>query len=171
MKYMWWRIREKFRDITIVWPDNIKRIISFIPILWNDWDFDARPGLYILIKKKLERLRPCLLYGHLESGEKLTIQIDIIIKALDRLIADDYEEEEMVEVDEKWGKVNFWFEPIPNSECFEWKYDRPNMNTEEDKKQERIDYRAALKRGYDRQQRDAKIVFRGLEKLHWRFWD
>jgi hypothetical protein len=87
-----------------VWPDNIKRLYRFIPVLWNDWDFDYS-GLYSYIKVKLVALEDCIRYGHFQERGKWADQIKEVIEALDRLIKDEYEEEQFKKG--KWSTAAF----------------------------------------------------------------
>lgn len=111
-----YRIKDLWTNLIYAWPDNIRRIIAFIPILWKDWDFDFSPGGYRLLRKKLELLEPCLTDGHLLNGEKYGRQVKKVIIVLDRLIEDEYDIHELEAVDPdwmsrkiksiKWGKVH-----------------------------------------------------------------
>lgn len=163
-------IRDKWYTV-LSWVDNIKRIISFIPVLWNDWDFDSRPGLYKLMRKKLERLEPCLREGHLENGERYARQARVAIAVLDRIIADEYEEEELQPHIEKWGELSIRFEPIEGQDMSRCHFDRPNVKTSEDKEQQRQEFIEAMGKGEARRQRDLQWVFRFIAEWHSHWWD
>ena len=115
---MWWPICRYFEDIyrQIRWfPANILRLISYLPIIWQDRDWDYAYVLYIL-QHKLRRMHkrwdssPRYVGGH---KDKLNMRQCLII--LNRIIKDDYISRECdiayipdVELnkvwDKKWGK-------------------------------------------------------------------
>lgn len=155
------------------WWDNLCRIVDFIPVLWHDWDFDARPGLYRYMRKKLERLEPCLRNGCHVNGERDARRVQVAISVLDRIIADEYEEKELAPHDEKWGKCHFSFEPdeVNGVECYRMNTDREHVVTEEDEEQEREEYIAHIHSADAQRERDIKWVFAFIARWHRHWWD
>ena len=72
-------VKNFWQNVRYVWPDNIKRLISFFPSICSDWDFDAVPGIYRYLRVKLKRLEPCLRHGHLVGGVKYANQVRDVI--------------------------------------------------------------------------------------------
>lgn len=145
---MYWRIRNFWTNLIYAWPDNIKRIIAFIPVLWNDWDFDFCCGTYRLLRKKLERLEPCLTNGHLMNGEKYGRQVKKVIIVLDRLIEDGYDIREIEEIDPDW------------------------MSRMRDKSPKwRKIHLASYHRAEKKKKRDIDFVFDVMKRWHRHWWD
>lgn len=153
------------------WWDNLCRICDFIPVLWKNWDFDARPGLYRVMRKKLERLEPCLRNGYHVHGERDAKQVRMAIFVLTRLIEDKYEKEAQAPVDEKWGKLKTSFGEPNELGCSQMFFNRENANTPEEKEQARKDFLRAMKHADDRQRRDIEWVFNFIARKHLGWWD
>lgn len=152
------------------WIDNLQRIWDWIPVLLQDWDFDARPGLYRVMRKKLERLEPCLRDGHLANGEKYARQIKVAIAVLDRIIADEYKEEECAPVDKKWGSIKFSFKPMGNG-MSQMLSSRRKAKTDQQVKQADAEYLRAIYAAEARRKRDIDWVFKFIARWHGHWWD
>jgi len=160
------------------WWTNIKRIFDFIPTLWSDFDFNADRGLYQLMRKKLERVEPCLRDGHLMNGERYARQIRVALTVLDRIIAGKYDEQDMAAHDLKWGEAKWNFIPIDDgldddddNKMSELHIDYPNVHTAEEKEQERKEFMDAMHSAAKRRQRDIDWVFEHIRRWHQRWWD
>ena len=90
--YIWeqpiYYIKETY-DYIVSIPFRIGRIISYIPVIWNDHDWDHAYVLKLL-RYKFKRMRnlfqKCTHHDHIEDIVYLTYTIEV----LDRLIKDDY---------------------------------------------------------------------------------
>lgn len=70
--------------------ETIKRLIGWLPILWEDRDFDYA-YILIILKYKLTRTRKCIVKNNIiENIEGLEEQIKKCEETLDRLIEDNY---------------------------------------------------------------------------------
>lgn len=93
--------------------DNIVHVISWIPVLWDDRDYDYL-FLYIVIKHKLERMR-----RHHEKDKiiadwkEVADQIGIAIDCLDRLIKDEYVDDDYAKHVKKYGSFMDRGEMVP----------------------------------------------------------
>ena len=152
------------------WIDNLQRIWDWLPILLQDYDFDSRPGIYRVMRKKLERLEPCLRYGHHVYGARDANQVKVAIKVLDRIIADEYDEEEQAPVDKKWGKPKFSFKPI-GSGMSQMVTKRRKATTPQQIAQADAEYMQAIHRAEAREIRDITWVFAFIAKWHRHWWD
>ena len=66
---------------------NIIRVIQYIPVIWNNYDWDGGYLLELMLYK-LKRMKKCLKGGHSvdEVIEKQQRQLDFSIGLLDRII-------------------------------------------------------------------------------------
>ncbi len=133
---------------------SIKNLISYFSIIWNDRDWDQH-YFYILMKKKLERMRDYNRnHGHCVNSEYTAQKIDIAIKLLDRIIKDDFGNNEF------YDEFNFKF--IDGRIELETKIPEDEFNK---KFKEETDKEYNLRKKY------IKTLFSLLEKRIERFWD
>jgi len=96
----------------------------------------------------------------------------VCIDCLDRLIEDDYELDAFKEHDEKWGELSMGFEPHEGSE--EWSrcvLTRPNINNEEDAKQENLEFMVCMNKADIDKKEDIKKLFNNMrQRIEW-WWD
>ena len=170
LRRIWWKLGDKYRDVTIVWPDNFRRMVKFIPAIWNDWDFDAALGTYGYLRTKLALVEPCLRDGHLENGVKYADEMKTVISALDRLIADEYDEVEFVPIDEKYGKPAFDFVPYKKNSTIMVDLREEGMSIGE-KEQKRKSTRDAFYEAERKRTEDIKFVFDTIRDKHRYWWD
>lgn len=88
--------------------NRIKNIIYWMPVIWNDEDFDYN-YLFIIMRHKLISMRD---FFNSDSAvtlyaEERAKEMDICIKILNRIIEDDYHENALMWHDKKWGKNYF----------------------------------------------------------------
>jgi hypothetical protein len=90
------------------WFYQIKYIIQWIPILWQDNHFDWTHLLLILnfklrlMRQKFEKVK------NLVYLEKEIQQIKYAEFLINRLCQDDYCSKEFLELDRKWGEIDFF---------------------------------------------------------------
>lgn len=163
-------VKNFWQNVRYVWPDNIKRLISFFPSICSDWDFDAVPGIYRYLRVKLKRLEPCLRHGHLVGGVKYANQVRDVITALDRLIEDAYEDKELEASDKKWGKPAFDFVPLDNGHfrMVDKREEKMSPGELEEMKKER---KEAYKEAERKRVEDINFVFETIRKNHRNWWD
>mgnify|MGYP001611730826 FL=1 len=139
---------------------NIKRVIVYIPTIWNDRDYDY-VFIYRLLQFKLSMVRKRYENNDFFVGQddavKHLAECDTI---LERLLNDNYVENEYDQFEEKWGEV------IINKT-----FKRANVLTEEDKKQEREDVINLSKLEDDRKNNDKKRLFEILNDNIEKWWD
>jgi hypothetical protein len=93
----------------VYWWQNLRHIISWVPILWDDRDWD-HSYLLIMMREKLRRMR-ILQEQHGNGSNRMKYAKEILVAelTLDRLIKDEYLEAEMMdhwkryEADKRWA--------------------------------------------------------------------
>jgi hypothetical protein len=142
-------------DIRICW-DRFWRIIDYIPAIWHDWDFNCEPGIFELIKKKLERLEPEIIHHIHAERDRRRIRICIIL--LDRIIHGYYRNEFDKKHEAKWGELDWHFEgPY-------LRFTRPKAITEEEKEQEAKEHWEGIQRAEAQTQRAIDFVMKTVGK-------
>lgn len=157
-------------DLRDCW-NSIKRIIAYIPILWRDWDFNCEPGLFALMKKKLERLEPEIV--HSIDADKDRTRIRTCITLLDRVIHDSYEKEFEKKHDAKWGEAKvLWVDFEKNEKkFFEILVKRAKIKTPEDQEQATKESMAGRKHANQQRQNAVDFVMKTIAKHHRQWWD
>lgn len=157
------------RDICLFF-NRIKRIIAYAPILYWDYNFNCDPGIFALMKKKLELLEPELVHHLYAERDKKRIRMCITL--LYRVINDTYENEFHKKHDAKWGKSSWRFEPCEDQPGFsELFFDRRNVRTAEEKEQERCEFMAGTKHAYEQKQKAIDFVMKTIAKYAMHWWD
>ena len=93
---------------------KVKKVLSWIPVIWNDRDWDGEYIVIILIKK-LQQQRDYLL----EHGEKeRALEIAKAIEMLDKTKNpwEFYEEPAYAKLEKKWGDNEFIFKKVEGKE-------------------------------------------------------
>ena len=98
-----WKLKEVWTPIKNI-PANIKMICQWIPILWNNWDWDYH-FLLVLMQYKLKRMSKYVKkHNRLVKTDEICIQMNECVEILDRLAnSHDYTEAETKAHEEKWG--------------------------------------------------------------------
>lgn len=124
----WWRDHDIFHPVRIYY--NILHIASWVPLLWNDFDWDYN-YLYKIMEKKLSMMKE----HHRDTKtigdwKKVSDEIEVAEKALSRLIKDDYCAAEHSAHNKKFKPFKRWrsrkqnkdgmFE-VPKPSAAEWK--------------------------------------------------
>ena len=94
---------------------RVRRVLDFLPIIWNSYEFDYRYSIDIF-KKSLERQA-----DFLESDKAYTLdakrnasRIRTAIRLMDKVYEDEYSTEYLDELHEMYGKSFFNFVPTDN---------------------------------------------------------
>jgi hypothetical protein len=157
--------------------EQIKRVIDFLPIIWEGYDFDY---IYLvnLFKHQLKRQA-----DYLESDRAMTItakdkakRIRTAIKLLNKVYDGDYEEEYIDKIEKLYGKTHFKFIPsdyITEDGTNTYELKSWNENAVDEKHQEEIDAlsREMMLLSRDKQEKAHKILWKFIEHniRHW--WD
>lgn len=175
------KIKEKIDDIIYglhsyrsKWRGRYERfteIIKFIPTLWHcvTWDFSS---IYKILYHWLGRVYICIVTSNVKhvGYESDLKKISIIRNSLKRLYEDDYDFI-YKEHDERWGRLEFnTFPSKSHPELYQCVSRRQNAVSDDDKKQERKEYRFLMKRESEIRKQDIDTVFNYLKKYHVRWW-
>ena len=111
-------------------------------------------------------------YGHHTMAERDADNMKIAVNLLDRIIKDEYHEMVYKHHDEKWGEMDFQFIPCEDREGFsELHVEYANAKTDEDKKQQRKEYKQLMKRPEELKAQDKDMLFKILKKHIFTWWD
>ena len=89
---------------------QIKRVIDFLPLIWNGFDFDYRYAID-LFKKQLERMAKDMeTNGRLECSDVNSQKIRTAIKLMDKVYDGGYLDDVHIEIDKLYGTTHYDFE-------------------------------------------------------------
>ena len=165
---MYW-FKRKYRQI--------QRVIDFLPIIWNGFDFDYRYSLE-LFKKQLERQAKFL-----ESDRAMTLsakhnasRIRTAIRLMDKVYDEEYGMEYMDYIDKLYGETAYaWVELEEKDEDGNpyYRMIRRNELAVDEKHQEEIDEvrHQMMLLSRDRQNRAHKLLWDFIEHNIQSWWD
>ena len=133
-----------------------------------DWDSGY---LHTIVLFYLKRLKIGLETGYAVHEARDLKALNVAIKLLEIALKDDYSPSSDRH-DEKWGKLETWFEPCKEYPGMsEWKSKRPNAVTEEEKKQERKEFLHSYRMDDYLQEKRIQIAYKIIMKYHRNLWD
>lgn len=165
---MYW-FKRKYRQI--------QRVIDFLPIIWNGFDFDYRYSIEVF-RKQLERQAKFL-----ESDSAITLEaknnasrIRTAIKLLDKVYDDEYAFEYADTIEKLYGKSLYEFVELDEKDKKGDPYYRlevTNENAVDEKHQEEIDEvrREMMKVSFEKQKRAHKLLWDFIEHNIQKWWD
>lgn len=150
---------------------NIKRIFYWLPIIWNDRDYDQVFFFKIMYHKLLSMKK---FFGSNDAlwlySKKAEKDIDKALKILERMIADKYDENAFMWHDKKWGNLNTSTVKLPNGN-FKFNVVRENVITEKDKEVEKKEFHRCFEHAEKQKKQDLEYLFRILNKYVYEWWD
>tara|TARA_B110000046_G_C12811368_1_gene321410 strand:+ start:192 stop:707 length:516 start_codon:yes stop_codon:yes gene_type:complete len=157
-------IKRKYRQI--------QRVIDFLPLIWNGFDFDYRYATD-LFKKQLERIADEMESdrGRLENSKTNAQKIRTAIRLMDKVYDEEYGCEYQDKLKELYGEKvsDWWFEDAgrgDDSSYLRYEYEKWD-NSEEIKKVER----KLFLESKDKQKRAHKLLWDFIEHNIQRWWD
>jgi len=160
---MYW-VKRKIRQI--------KRVIDFLPLIWNGFDFDYRYATD-LFRKQLERIADEMESdrGRLENAKTNAQKIRTAIRLMDKVYDEEYGCEYQDKLKELYGEnvLDWWFEDTgkgDDSSYLRYEYEKWD-NSEEIKKIKRklfLESRGKQKRAH-------KLLWDFIEHNIQRWWD
>ena len=157
---MFWKLR-----------NGIRNLIRWFPIIWNDGDWDYHFLLRVL-RFKLQDLQGGISSRNRHVGCQRQMQrIDLCIKLLNRLLADNYHELAFASHDRKWGKPEFSWKAMPNNDMEELEMHRAAVITEKDENQQRKEYRRWAEHWRQLERQDIEMLFSTMAKYIQYWWD
>ncbi len=144
---------------------GIKNIVSWVPVIWKDRDWD-QSFFYKILRFKLYKMKKYFETDSLAAdSENIKNNIGKCIDILDRLIEDDYASESYKKHDEKWGEIRL------NLDDGNLEIDRKNVLTEKDREEERYEFFNILKEEHKLRNDDINSLFDLLKKNVEEWWD
>ena len=160
---MYW-VKRKIRQI--------KRVIDFLPLIWNGFDFDYRYATN-LFKKQLERIADEMESdrGRLANSKVNAQKIRTAIRLMDKVYDEEYGCEYQDKLKELYGEnvLDWWFEDTgkgDDSSYLRYEYEKWD-NSEEIKKVER----KLLLESKNKQKRAHKLLWDFIEHNIQNWWD
>jgi hypothetical protein len=96
--------------------NNIKNILAWIPILWNNYDWDYWCLLKIMHFKMLRMADSFEKYGMSEGSESTAKEMRQVAEAIKRVMDDEYSDEAFDEYHKRWGMPSLEKLNIPISD-------------------------------------------------------
>ena len=109
----------------MIWSfwQNIKRVTSWIPVLWNNYDFDGA-YLLIVVEYKLKRMEKLFReQGHCVHSAKYAKEMKIARLLIQRIVKDSYSDMafDTIETGEGFMDIDFQKRPmVPKQEIWEY---------------------------------------------------
>jgi len=155
--------------------NGIRNHIRWFKTIWNDRDWDGSYILTILIKK-IELQRETLINNNIVHPDELKAMDEEMSKCLDllRKVNDEwknYEEPFIDQHDKKWGKRDFEFIPVEKSDNFSVEMRYINELTEEEKEQERLEYREGMEKARHQRELDLSEAMQIIARHVDEWWD
>jgi len=161
------KIRTFFRDIKI----GIKNLITWFPVIWKDRQWDHW-FIYEILHKKLSLTEYHIRnYGHHVRAEQDADNIKKCVLLLKRLKDDEYSENAFKQHREKWGEPKFIWKESDRPDCHKLLIEHDTIKTEEDKIQERKDFKNAYDHEDYLKQQDLDLLFKIIRKHIQTWWD
>lgn len=152
---------------------NISRIITYIPLLWKDRDWDH--GYFLdMLAFKLSRIEKALESGVAVHHPHVMRDLRTMIALLDRIREDNYNEVVFKDHNAKWGELKFTFgeKQVTKDGYFTTScVSRPNIKSKEDEVTERSEAQRLYKKEIALKQRDLDLLFKLLRKRIESMWD
>jgi hypothetical protein len=150
-------------------PRNVKygvqNLVKWFPVIWTDrwWDLYF---IYPILHKKLSMVEKATRkYGHHVHAERDADKIKVCVLLLKRIMDDGYFKNAFKRHNEKWGDSNVSFEDSFIKITYE------KAKTEEDKKEERKDFKRAVEHEELLNQQDINYLFKMMSKHLRTWWD
>ena len=151
---------------------GIINLIRWFPVIWKDRNWDHY-FIYEVLHFKLSQTEKYLRkYGHHLNAERDAYNIQVCVNLLKRLMDDDYGEMVFKPHDKKWGKAKFNWDDCEDKPGYcSLRIERPDVKTEEDKIQERKEFRLLSKHEEQLKQQDLDYLFKMMRKHIQSWWD
>lgn len=166
---MYW-FKRKYRQI--------QRVIDFLPLIWNGYDFDYQYSID-LFKKQLERIA-----NYLESERAMTVssktnaqKIRTAIRLMDKVYEEEYAMEYMDTIEKLYGKTHYDFIELDEKGKYSGEpvYQMVHLNelaVDEEHQKEIDEVRKEMaKLGREKQRRAHKLLWDFIEHNIQRWWD
>lgn len=151
--------------------EKIENLISWFPVIWNDFDWDYQ-SIYRILEHKLSRMENVIREGCAVDAEAIANKIKFCSLLCKRLAECDYLERALIPHKRQWGDIGEMITiELPNG-MLEWvgcKWER--ADTEEKRLQAEEEFRLAGRRADWRQEQDKNELFDTMKKYITGWWD
>lgn len=165
-----WFYRNVWTNITS-FIANVKRTIEWLPIIWQDRDWDHAYILRIL-KYKLSRVRKCITGNNIiEGATRVGKQIAYAEFLIDRILEDDYHKDEWAKHEKKWGPYCRRRKWTNGSSVGNAHRIRQNATTHQKWVQQHAEEMAIYRKQEATKEKDKDRLFKHLKTYLERWWD
>ena len=151
----------------------IGRVIGYMPVLWNDEDWEGITMLNV-IKHKIQRMDKCFMANPYRLvGRKLKIHRKMLlaIELIDRIMEDDFCKNEKIEHDKRWGVSKMVSFDTEDKNLKEMKFFHRNVRNSDDEKNENREFTSMIKLENQRYEDALEELFKILRHNIRGWWD
>jgi len=163
---------KKMGDVFSDIKESIGNLIVWFPVIWKDrwWDHWF---VYSMLHKKLSLMEQNIRHhGHHANAENDADKIKKCVLLLERLLKDEgYHEMAFKRHYEKWGEPQMAWKKMEGSDLVKLEITYPAVKNEEDKKQERKEFRIAMGMENRSRRQDTDMLFDLMKKHIQTWWD
>ncbi len=160
MSFIFQRIKDKYYSI----KNGIWNIIRWFPVIWKDRDWDYY-YIFALLYHKFSNMEKFFRSDNAYSANALDVADKIRVAKLlcKRIIDDNYVDNALMPVEEKYGELKYHFEPTNNEKLKAMVFDEfPEERKARSKAYEHAEYM---------EKQDRKMLFTMLDKYIDGWWD
>lgn len=180
LKLLWNSLKWKLKDIYYAimnFPRFVKRVYEYLPVLYNDVDYDYT-SILTMLAYKCKRTRQYIeVSGHLANKERVCRELRTVELLVDRIVGDNYCESESLEMETKYGSLNLLSRRCTDNDsiasgCKEILFTREKCIG--DKKliaQEREETTRIYRKADSLKQHDYDLLFKHIRKHIQSWWD
>lgn len=151
--------------------ENIKRLIAWFPVIWEDRDFDYA-FLFAIMQFKISNMRKL----HEETrrfvnSDKVIKQLLTCEELLKRLQKDEYCAKDYEEHDDKYGRLQLKFVKTTRLNTKSCIFERNKVLTEKDKERETKDFKRIANKEIYMYNQDIELLLNTIKKYHRKWWE
>lgn len=169
-----WIKLQKLNPLNRYWVHEVviglRNLIKYAGVVYRDRDYDYE-YLYTLLKFKLSNIRNYLDHHQTFVGVEDEIgRLDQVIAALDRVIKDQYEDEAVDRLYEKYGHPKAMKRPADNGGSY-IDFVHEHIKTEQQEREYNRQFKAAIKKGAAARQKDLNFVCDTIKRYSMNWWE
>lgn len=149
---------------------RIIHVIKWLPIIWNDSEWDSYYIFKILRFKLYNMGKHFHNNGHCINHKEVAHEMKTCIHLLDRIMEDGYDLEAFDLIEKKWGKINNIWEYRDKYTLLKYSY-RDKVFSKKDDEQCHKHSLREYKRAEDRRNYDIYYLFHILNRKILTWWD
>lgn len=151
---------------------GISNLIVWFPVIWLDRQWD-QVFFYKILRKKLSLMEKQFRTNGLAiTSEDEAKKMKLCVLLLERLLADNYEENAEREFRKRWGEPRMVTTPVPNNERYsELHIVYDSVKTPEHEKQRQREFLNYMQHADNMKKQDLELLFKTIEKNIQGWWD